>query len=53
MNIPADDDSKLRILLRKCKWMAIALLAPECIAMLAMGEWLDVKKIIRKVHLLR
>ena len=52
LNVPADDDTKLRVFLRKCKWMVIAVLAPEFVVFIAVGQWLEVKDTVNKVRLL-
>jgi hypothetical protein len=39
LNVPGENESSLRVFLRKCKWMLMGVLAPELIAILAIEEW--------------
>ncbi|EON67516.1 hypothetical protein W97_06884 [Coniosporium apollinis CBS 100218] len=49
MNLPADKDSRARIVLRKLKWMAIGILAPEAIVCVAVSEWCDAKFVCKEL----
>jgi hypothetical protein len=40
LNVPADGDSSLTVVLRKIKWMMAAILAPEYTATHAFRDWL-------------
>ncbi len=44
MNLPADDESPMRIFFHKLKWMVIALLAPEFLFPVALDELLVLKE---------
>src|SRR6266480_1458383 len=55
MNVPADDDGRVMTALRKVKWMLIAIIAPDLIALRSMAEFLSawtLKTAIRK-HMAR
>jgi hypothetical protein len=41
MNVPADDDGQVMAVLRKVKWMLIAIIAPDLIALRSMAEFLS------------
>ena len=49
LNVPADDDSDLMQVLRQVKWMTIAILAPELIAVHALREWYETRWLYRQV----
>lgn len=39
LNVPSSNDGRFRIFLRKAKWTAITILAPEVTAGLALSQW--------------
>jgi len=43
MNIPADRDTTWTIFIRKLKWMAVGVLVPEYVAVMAITEWWDAR----------
>jgi hypothetical protein len=49
LNVPGENDSPLRIFLRKCTWMLIGVLAPEAVAIIAIDEWYLARMLVRNV----
>lgn len=49
MNVPADTDSRATIVLRKLKWMAVGILAPEYIVALAVSDWCGARLICKEL----
>jgi hypothetical protein len=49
LNVPGEMESRLQTFRRKCKWMLVGVLAPECVAMLAIMEWYEARKLVTHV----
>jgi hypothetical protein len=43
VNIPADRDTMWTVYIRKLKWMAVGVLIPEYVAVMAITEWWDAR----------
>lgn len=50
MPLPADEDSKRQIFLRKLKWMMMAILVPEGIFVSAIAEWFDARDLVKTIN---
>ena len=44
LNLPAETDSNLTVLVRKTKWFIMAMLAPELLMLFAEGQWAAAKR---------
>ena len=49
LNVPGENDTKFQILVRKCKWMLVGVLAPEVVAFFAVAEWYAARVLVRRV----
>jgi hypothetical protein len=50
LNIPSPDDTKFTFWLRKTKWVAIAILAPEVVVYTAFEQWLHAKQFLTRLR---
>jgi|ERR1700733_14498236 hypothetical protein len=50
LNIPSPDDTKFTFWLRKTKWVAIAILAPEVVVYTAFEQWLHAKQFLARLR---
>jgi hypothetical protein len=50
LNVPAMDESDWRKYLRKLKWVAIALLAPEIVVFAGFEQWLSARHFLKRLH---
>lgn len=44
LNVPAKSDSVWSLMLRKARWLTLALLAPELVMLFACGQWASAKR---------
>ena len=44
LNVPARTDSEFTLILRRSRWMLIAVLAPELVMLFAIGQWASAKR---------
>jgi uncharacterized protein YhhL (DUF1145 family) len=52
LNVPHPNDSDLKIVLRKAKWMVLGVLAPELILTIALGQYASARRSVKRFHLL-
>src|SRR5215469_3661058 len=50
LDLPADDESSWTKILRKTKWMMIAIIAPEAISVLALREWFETGWLLNQIR---
>jgi len=53
LDLPADDESNWTKILRKMKWMLIAIIAPEAISVLALREWFETGWLLKEIRHLK
>jgi hypothetical protein len=50
LNIPSPDDTQFTFWLKKTKWVAIAILAPEVVVYTAFEQWLHAKQFLSRLR---
>ena len=50
LNVPAADDSRWTLLIRRIRWLILALLAPELVLLFASGQWASAKRSVVEMH---
>ena len=50
LNIPPANEGKLRFYLRKSKWVAVALFAPEIVLYCALTQFLEARKLVNELN---
>ena len=50
LNVPAKSDSQFKLFIRRARWMAIAILAPELVMLFASGQWASAKRSVAEMR---
>jgi hypothetical protein len=50
LNVPADGDTSWTVFCRKLKWMAVAIVCPEYVTVMAVTEWWDAQFLRREIQ---
>lgn len=50
LNVPAASDTQRMLMLRKAKWLCLALLAPELVMLFACGQWASALRSVHDMH---
>ena len=50
LNVPAKDDTPWALFLRKIRWLALAILAPELLMLFASGQWASAKRSVTEME---